>query len=321
MNKLICLIIVFIICGVCSGQNLVPNPSFEDTMSCPDMLSEINWCMYWHNAGDSFPPDLSTPDYYNTCSTANGIAPPNCNWGYQNPHSGNAFAFINTYVSVFPDLRESIQAALLQSLVIGQKYYVSFYANLPYGTVHALASNKLGALFTTFQFIQPNYAHTINFAHVYTDSLITDTLNWTRISGSFIADSAYTYITISNFFDSAHTKTLNLNSNFNASGYYIDDVCVSTDSLTCNPPIGITEIKNQESMVLFPNPFIDQINITTKINEFVEINLYDITSRKIFNQTFTNSTSINTQQLAKGIYLYEVRNKKGVIKQGKIVKD
>ena len=36
---------------------------------------------------------------------------------------------------------------------------------------------------------------------------------------------------------------------------------------------------------------------------------------------FINSISINTEQLAKGIYLYEVRNKNGVIKKGKVVKD
>jgi hypothetical protein len=43
-------------------------------------------------------------------------------------------------------------------------------------------------------------------------------------------------------------------------------------------------------------------------------------------QSFTKSTSINTEQLAKGIYLYEVRNnpdsyRDGVIKKGKVVKE
>lgn len=72
---------------------------------------------------------------------------------------------------------------------------------------------------------------------------------------------------------------------------------------------------------LFPNPFTDKINITVKRNELVEVSLYDVTSRKIVNQSFTNSTSINTEQLSKGIYIYEVRNKNGVIKKGKVVKD
>lgn len=69
-----------------------------------------------------------------------------------------------------------------------------------------------------------------------------------------------------------------------------------------------------------PNPFSDKITITTKTTEQLEASLYDVTSRRILNQTFTNSTSINTEQLAKGIYIYEVRNKNGVIKNGKVVK-
>jgi hypothetical protein len=100
--------------------------------------------------------------------------------------------------------------------------------------------------------------------------------------------------------------------------YYIDAVVVSTDSLTT---VGVNEIKNNVELILFPNPFTDKINITAKRNELVEFILFDVTARKIFHESFTTSTSINTQQLAKGIYLYEVRNKNGVIKKGKVVKD
>jgi hypothetical protein len=38
-------------------------------------------------------------------------------------------------------------------------------------------------------------------------------------------------------------------------------------------------------------------------------------------QTFTNSISLNTESFSKGVYLYEVRNKNGVIKNGKLVKE
>jgi hypothetical protein len=72
---------------------------------------------------------------------------------------------------------------------------------------------------------------------------------------------------------------------------------------------------------LFPNPVTNQLTVKTNDNEQSEIILYDIASRKILQQKFTNSVSLNTEQLAKGIYLYEVRNKNGVIKKGKVVKD
>ena len=63
------------------------------------------------------------------------------------------------------------------------------------------------------------------------------------------------------------------------------------------------------------------LNIQTSGNALVEIILYDIASRKLLQQKFNNSVSLDTEQLSKGIYLYELRNKNGVIKKGKVVKE
>src|SRR5207244_738006 len=117
------------------------------------------------------------------------------------------------------------------------------------------------------------------------------------IQGSFVADSNFTYISIGNHFtdsltDTVRTQPLSNSCSFNAY-YYIDDVCVSSDSLTCYSTVGINALKNNDELVLFPNPFIDKINITVKRNEPVELNLFDVTARKIFNQSFRKSTSIN----------------------------
>jgi uncharacterized protein YpmB len=83
----------------------------------------------------------------------------------------------------------------------------------------------------------------------------------------------------------------------------------------------ISSSVNNESMVIYPNPMQDKLNIETLNNGVSEIILYDIASRKILQQKFTNSVTLNTEQLAKGIYIYEVRNKNGMIKKGKVVKD
>ena len=63
-----------------------------------------------------------------------------------------------------------------------------------------------------------------------------------------------------------------------------------------------------------------------KDNKDYEITFFDFTGRKIFTESFSNDATINTEQFAKGIYLYEVRNKNGsdndqVIGKGKIVKE
>jgi len=88
----------------------------------------------------------------------------------------------------------------------------------------------------------------------------------------------------------------------------------------CNS-VGINESQDSPLFEIYPNPFSDKINITTETNEPVEITLFDVTSRKLLQQTFTNAVTLNTSQLAKGIYIYEVRNKNGGVKKGKVVKE
>lgn len=78
---------------------------------------------------------------------------------------------------------------------------------------------------------------------------------------------------------------------------------------------------SQNKMSISPNPFTNELTIKTNSNELLEIILYDIVSRKLLEKEFTSSVSINTEQLAKGIYIYEVKNKNGVIKKGKVVKE
>ncbi|HKR05306.1 MAG TPA: T9SS type A sorting domain-containing protein [Bacteroidia bacterium] len=106
--------------------------------------------------------------------------------------------------------------------------------------------------------------------------------------------------------------------------------CFTQNGMTLYPDTNInceliTYVKNIYSekylQIIFPNPFINELTVKTNSNELSEIIIYDITSRKILQQIFTNSVLLNTQQLAKGIYIYEVINKKGAIEKGKVVKD
>jgi hypothetical protein len=87
-------------------------------------------------------------------------------------------------------------------------------------------------------------------------------------------------------------------------------------------PSAISEVdENQNLISIFPDPFVNELNVVMSKKEFFEITLYDITSRKTLQQKFKNSASLNTEQLAKGLYLYEVRNKNGVVNKGKVVKE
>ncbi len=83
---------------------------------------------------------------------------------------------------------------------------------------------------------------------------------------------------------------------------------------------GINETTVSSEAKVFPNPFSNQLTFTSSDNEIMKLTLYDIFSRQIIQQTITNSTTINTEQLTDGIYFYELRNNKEIIKNGKVLK-
>jgi hypothetical protein len=71
---------------------------------------------------------------------------------------------------------------------------------------------------------------------------------------------------------------------------------------------------------LFPNPVIDYLNITATDSGAFEFVLYDVKASKLIQRTFVNSASLNTELLSCGVYIYELRNKYGIVKRGKIIK-
>jgi hypothetical protein len=105
----------------------------------------------------------------------------------------------------------------------------------------------------------------------------------------------------------------------------LDDVRLYTlAELSATVPhctLGIDDLASQNSVNIFPNPVTNELNVETNSNELAEIILYDIASRKLLQQKFRNAVSMNTEQLAKGLYLYEVRCGNSLCKKGKLVKD
>ncbi len=68
------LFFTFNICCLTSiaQTNLVPNPSFEDTLYCPNVTNQIDAAMGWLNFGN-------TPDYFNACAPISLNVPNNGN--------------------------------------------------------------------------------------------------------------------------------------------------------------------------------------------------------------------------------------------------
>lgn len=305
------LTIYLLLIGLCVfAQNIVPNPSFEVYSLCPNAPSQINRAIDWNSY-------RTTPDYYNTCDASTSASVPN-NWaGFQFAATGNAYAGFFTYSSLV-QYREYLGAQLINPLVVGQRYYVNIKVSLTNSSGALCATNNIGVLFSTKSYSDSIPTPITNFAHIFTSTPIQDTTNWTTISGSFIADSAYQYVIIGNFFDDAQTDFIKMNSSNNCySYYYVDDICVSTDALTCGIT-AVNENKNvMESIFVFPNPTSGNATITYTLPQGEtkgEIIIYDIAGAEVKKVTVTNGNSkiiLDNSALQLGTYFYQLITSKG----------
>jgi hypothetical protein len=218
------LIILILVCRVSISQNLVPNPSFETYTICPNNTGQINYALDWIEA-------ISSPDYFNSCSTNTNVSIPKNFFGgnYQQAKSGNAYAGIITLGTFGNNMRENMGIQLISTLLNNNYYIVKFYiVNMQ---CYKLANNNLALNFSSALTTTVSAGNTVNLPmHIYKfgNPVIKDTLNWTEIMGVYKANGTEQYITIGNFKDDANTKidTTNYGSFGNAAYYLIDDVSV-----------------------------------------------------------------------------------------------
>lgn len=294
-----------------NAQNLVSNPSFEDYISCPSDVIQIYKAIGWSSYG-------FTPDYFNACSNPATVGTPQNLWGYQAALDGTAYAGLSLFEQYFLDhSREYMGTKLIHSLTPGVKYFVSAYVSRgDYEMVNG-ASNNFGFRFSNVTYEKTNPAPTNNISHYHDTTIILDSKNWTRISGSFIADTAYQYLILGNFYDDQHTKTVNMDHNY--AYVYVDFVCVSTDSLEgvwSNGDSGDGFLSTD----VYPSPFQDELYVRVNNTDPSEITLYDAAVKEVLKETFIQKAVLKMTMFAQGVYIYKIKNRGGIIKEGKIVK-
>ena len=309
-------------CEEASSQNLVPNSDFEDTISCPWGAGAIFFAPPWNTY-------LGTPDYFNNCAPS--CSPPTTcygvpeNWaGSQFAFSGNAYAGLAIY-EFNGSFREAMGVPLLTSLNIGRKYYLTCYISRSGEHADHGASNNFGFRFSTVPYNGSNINIAIdNFSHYHDTTIVTDSIGWTKISGSFVADSAYQYLALGNFYDDAHTDTIDMDpmgQPWNYAYYYVDYVCVTEDSTNCNPINQVNNYFNKKAFSIYPNPFRDRINVKTEETEECTLIIYDIIQRRILIKKFSQEIILNTETLERGIYFYSLSKNGLQLKAGKLVKE
>jgi hypothetical protein len=307
--KKIFIYLLLLFSTVSFGQvNLVPNPSFEDTVACPTTANQVDRAVGWY-------PSRNSPDYFNGCDWINGLmGVPNNAVGFQYAHSGDAYCGIVAYMHNDPNAREDFTCALLSPLIIGKKYQLSFYTS--WSGKYRMACNKLGMLFSSINYNSTNNAPLNNYCQFYTDSIIVDSVGWVLVEGSFIADSNYSFLTIGNFFDSSMVDTIRpLPSSI--AYYYIDDVSVTEDTSTSLP-----ELNSSSDIKIFPNPVVDELFIESSNNPVSSLELFEATDKLILKTTdeFKARSKLNLDHIKSGIYFLRINFKNNTSSFHKLIK-
>jgi gliding motility-associated-like protein len=217
---------------VLHAQDLLSNGDFEQYSLCPDYVSQIERAVGWQR------PTNGTSDYFNAClGVPFSMSVPDNQMGNETALSGNGYAGFYCFYDTGPfttpgdNDHEYVTRELVTPMVSGKAYTVEFFVSL--ADVSKYAVNDIGALFSMAVPVRQDefpIEGTPQITHGG-GSWLDQKTGWTRITGCFIADSAYRYITIGNFRDGASTAFLEVPTQFPLtyfSYYYLDDVSVSS---------------------------------------------------------------------------------------------
>ena len=212
----------------CLAQiNFVQNSSFEDLDTCPYKANQIYFAKNWDTLQNGGGADL-----FSKCTAITQLSSPLNAVGYEFPRSGISYIemglFCQCQLHFSRPLRDYARVKLNGKLTFGETYCTTFYICL---TERAnLAIDNIGAYFDNGNLQTCYYCPAIALPQVISPSgvFMTDTMNWMKVQGSFIATGNESYLTIGNFKSDSATNFINVPSGVYTiiAEYYFDDVSV-----------------------------------------------------------------------------------------------
>lgn len=227
LKQLLAFTVLLAPCIVNGQPNHVPNGSFETYTNCPG--GGVPFGSVFTNSWYSY---AGSPDCYNPCNTTG----PNNGLGLQSAADGIAYVGMLTYTSA-NSVRE-FAATKITPLIPGATYKVSMSISLSEVIGYGSGHDKIGATFfkngpTSVPFgTFPPFTPQLTFS----GGPFMDTANWTRLSSTFVADTAYEYMIIGCFVPNNQLTVapINPNNTNNNAYYYFDSIVVTTiDTLFC----------------------------------------------------------------------------------------
>jgi len=216
MMRFVLLVCCFIICKIClQAQNLVPNPSFEDSRGKRPSMSP--WQMI--NTIDYFIYDESKKDQAIKSKIKDK------NFKLRPARTGKAYVGLR----VWPRYSEYLVVELLQPLEADKQYYFEMYICLSNHSNAYLRS--IGASFYTFKPPYSQKSGIFDFPPhitIYKHYGLIDTTDWFKVAGVFTAEGGERFMTIGNFSRNNTEKFKRRRFGFGKreAYYYIDDVAL-----------------------------------------------------------------------------------------------
>ena len=258
----------------------------------------------------------------NACALNSDFGVPDNFLGQQQAQEGLGYIATGLWAYSAQLEMNPIWSEMFYPLIEGMTYEVVFYISL--SDVSWYATKNAGVYFS----INPppsdinsllNCTPQIRYE---ADEYLDDKADWTRISGSFIAQGGEKYMTIGNFDGHSGSEAIFVGGPQPPSGqpdyykaaiYYIDDVSVTADSTT-----SIHE-GTLGSISIYPNPVKDMLHIEG--GRFEQLSLYDMQGREMLNLVLSQGErnwSMDVSHLPQGIYLLQVYDTEGLNCRGRL---
>lgn len=309
-------------------DNLVPNPSFEDTTKHYPFSVFFEDLYNWNSKGSA--------DLYHFCNgfdwlngTGNCEIPfvdiifgmPN-NWmGYQSSLQGLGYVGIVIYSDYYNvgtnNYREYIQTKLKEPLKPCTEYTLSFYVSLAdtsnYASPNMQAAITKDSIYSQIPWIIDHITPT----YAGPGYAVTDTANWTLLSYTFMAEGGEQFLTIGDFTSRYDTTLVKVrNDGRELSYYYIDMVSL------CEVPKPAQEIPN---IITTNGDGLNDVFYVTGLYPDSRLRVYNRWGAEVFdaeayanNWAGTSKTLGSENQLPDGVYFYVLESHCGGRQTGTI---
>ncbi len=287
----------------------------EDTLTCSQWLAAGDWPLLKANGWIAF---AASADYFNLGCDCGCVPLPFMFSGYQFARTGTGMGGFYCYKPpMSSNAREAIGGRLIDTLKIGHTYYVEFYVNSANQNKYNV--DKVGIHFSydsIYSSVPGNFNYVLPQVENNTGVIISDTLNWTKVSGSFVATGNQKYFCISALRPDSMLiidSVPNFNPPYPHAYYFVDDVSVIDCTAT-----GLNEI-NYFEFTLLKNPVQDFVGFTC--NEKIErVIIYDLLGNVVFDQEtkqFLSEYKTDVSFLKPSVYtlVIETKDKRRGVKQ------